>query len=322
MLYNSNDRRYYILICFFVALIFSLVLSNLQVDAYIDRVSYLAYAEDSLLVLGRNFSSGWLKLIFNEPLWLTINIILSTIFSVENVVRFIIFCSTFLTVYLVLSNVDKRFFVLALLFLLLPQVLKNNIIHLRQGLAVAIFLAGWFSLNYKTKYLCFIFSALIHSSFVIVLVGIIGVNILLYLRFSYGLRSIIFIIIGLCIAFFGLYFAELLGARQGASYQGKSSSASGLAFIYWSGFFVLFTLQSKQFLKSHAIPTFFILLYLSSYFFLPVTARVFESVLLIILLSTVDFKRLYLYLVSIYFIFYFLATWAPRIGEPGLGWFV
>ncbi len=54
------------------------------------------------------------------------------------VVRLIIFVSAFLTAWLVLSNNTKYIFPL-LILLFLPNVIKNYLIHLRQGLAISIF---------------------------------------------------------------------------------------------------------------------------------------------------------------------------------------
>lgn len=320
MIEKKRNFFIYTYLCFFVALIFSFLLSSLQVDIYIDRVNYLVYANDSIGIFARNLLGGFSEVLFNEPLWLFINIALSTALSPENIVRVIIFVSTFIVFYLVLKNVEPKYFILALLILLLPQVLKNNIIHLRQGAAISCFLIGWFAHGTNKRYLFYIFAALIHSSFIIIIAGIVGVNIVLFLRLSYGVRNVIFTLVGFFVAFFGLYLAEILGARQGDSYKAEEVSVSGFAFIYWSGFFVLITLQGKGFLLKHVYSVFFIFLYLCTYFFLPVTARVFESVILLVLLSIIDFKGQYKYLGIIYFLMYFFALWVMRIDEPGFGW--
>lgn len=248
-----------------------------------------------------------------------INIILSEILSPEWVLRFIIFFSSFTTTFIVLRNVILRDYFIVLLFLILPLVLKNNIIHLRQGAAIAFFLCGWFSQQKKIKYSLFLCAALVHSSFMIVLFCVLIVNILLYLKLSYGVRNVLYIIFSLLIGTSALLIANFLGARQGAGYK-ESADVSGLSFIFWGGVTGFFIIQGREFLFRYAYAVFFLLLYLSTYFLIPVTARVFESVILLVLLSIIDFKGQYKYLGIIYFLMYFFALWVMRIDEPGFGW--
>lgn len=305
--------------CFLVALCLSLFLGFLDIDAYKDRSNYLEYASSSHLILARNVIEGPLTVLFNEPLWLIINMILSLVLTSEWVLRTIIITSSFLTVYTVLRNVKLQYFLLAILFLLLPTVMKNNIIHIRQGLAIAVFLIGWFSSQKKYKYLFIICSAFIHSSFIIVIFGLLCVRAMLHLKLSYGIRNFLYVLIALFLGVFGLILASTIGARQGGAYKEVSVDVSGLGFLYWSAVTVLFVMQERLFLHRHAYSVFYLFLYLGTYFLLPVTARIFESVLIIILLSSLEFKNYKLLFLGAFF-FYFVMLWASRIGQPGFGW--
>lgn len=307
-------------ICFFVAAISALFLASLEVDAYVDRVNYLVYASDSPLILARYIGQGALGVVFNEPLWLLINLLLSLFMTPEWVVKTIIFTSTFVTTYIVLRNVELKYFFIIIFFLLLPSVLKNNIIHLRQGAAIAFFLCGWFSSKNTIKYGLFLCAALIHSSFIIILFGIISVNLILYMKFSYGLRSIAYIMIAIFIGMLGLYIANILGARQGTGYQEAASIGSGLGFLFWGGVTFLFMLQGSDFLYKHTYVIFFLLLYLGTYFLLPVTARILESVLLVVLLAALDLKRTYKVTFFIFYSLFFMFLWFFRLNKPGFGW--
>jgi hypothetical protein len=307
-------------ICFVVASLFAFFLGSLEVDAYVDRDNYLTYAGNSIVILGRYIAENVTTVIFNEPLWLLINILFSLFLPPEWVVRSIIFISSFVTTYIVLRNVELKYFFIIIFFLLLPSVLKNNIIHLRQGVGIAFFLCGWFSSKNTIKYGLFLCAALIHSSFIIILFGIISVNLILYMKFSYGLRNIAYIMIAIFIGMLGLYIANILGARQGTGYQEAVSIGSGLGFLFWGGVTFLFMLQGSNFLYKHTYVIFFLLLYLGTYFFLPVTARILESVLLVVLLAALDLKRTYKVTFFIFYSLFFMFLWFFRLNKPGFGW--
>ena len=327
--YNFYDRSFrknpesYKLLSFFIALFFCVFLAALPVDGLVDRASYLLYPESSPILLVKNISSGVLPLLVNEPLWLVINSLLSFVISPENIIRAIIAFSTFTTFYLVLKNTNRKYFYMVMLFLLLPLVLKNNLIHLRQGFGVAIFLIGWFSASNKVKYFFYVCAALIHSSFIIISLGLLGVGFLMHLKLSHGIRSILYVLVGVIVGVMGLYLAQFIGARQGAEYSnGASQSASGLGFIYWSFVFMLFVMQGKVFLRYNTQIIFFLILYLSTYFLLPVTARIFESVVLLVLLASLRFKVKYKRIFQLVFCLYFFLLWSLHLRQEGLGWFV
>lgn len=307
------------LLSFILSLLLSFTLASLTVDGYVDRVYYLDYAENSLLYLINYSASGPLSIIFNEPLWLLVNIGLSFLFEPENVIRLIVFFSAFVTCFLIINNTDKKYFFWLILFLLLPQVLKNNINHLRQGFGISVFLLGWFSSPGCRRYLLFLCAAFIHSSFIIVLIGFLSVRLVSSLRVSGGIRNVYYIVIGLGFGFFTLAAASYLGARQGEQYV-ERESVSGFGFVYWLFVLCLFLCQNKDFLRRNSAQIFFIILYLCTYFILPVTARVFESVLLTVLIAGLYIRREYKFLFYVSYLFYFTLMWASRLVRPGLGW--
>jgi hypothetical protein len=314
------DRNFYSFICTVTAIFFATYLASLPIDSFVDRNNYLIYASSTEAILFARLAKGALYATFNEPLWGLINLTLGSFLSPQNTVRAVIALSTFITFFLVLKNIPKKFFFLGLLFLLLPQVLKNNIIHLRQGLAVAVFLIGWFSQKNQTRFSFFLAAAFIHSSFMIVLVSLILIEFFENFSWSNGVKTLTYIIVSLSIGLFGLALAQLLGARQAEAYQEITSEASGLAFLFWLGILLIYLLEGNAFIKNNLVSVFFLVLYLCTYFLLPVSARVFESVLLIILLSSLYLKlknRIYFYL---FIGFYFVYTWAGRIPLVGFGW--
>jgi hypothetical protein len=214
----------------FIALFYGLGLSVLPVDAFVDRDNYLIYASSSLQIFSRYLDYGFWTVLFNEPIWLATNMFLGILLSPENVLRVIIFFSASVTAYLVLRH-EAKYFIILMLILFLPQVIKNNIIHLRQGLAIAVFLCGWFSARQNVRYAFFTFACLIHSSFFIIIFLIAINHFLIRFRLGVEIRAIVVFIGGIFVGFFGLWLAGLLGARQADQYTGSLCEWVGVCFL-------------------------------------------------------------------------------------------
>lgn len=317
---TTAKRRSYTALSFCIAFCYGLGLSLLPVDAFVDRDNYLNYAGFSLEIFFRYVDQSVWTVLFNEPGWLGINILLGGFFSVENVLRIIIFFSSAVTAFCAL-RCDTKYFVILVLILFLPQVIKNNIIHLRQGLAIAIFLCGWFSDRRNIRYALFTTACLIHSSFFIIMFLMIMNHSLVRLRLGAEIRAIVIFAGGVFIGLFGLLLASLLGARQAGMYAaGGMASVSGLAFAFWLVIAGLFAFQGRTFLRENSLQFSFIIFYLSTYFFLPVTARVFESGILLVLFSslTLTSYRRHIFIAAL--LFYFVVQWASRLTLPWFGW--
>ena len=143
----SKRMNYRKLLIFVTALLYAyLLITVIPIDAVMDRGNYLNYASWPEVLFIQQLERGLLPLFFNEPIFLLINFVLSLLFDEENVVRTIIFFGSFTTSYLVLRY-NYRYFLILLFFLLIPQVLKNYVIHIRQGLALSFFLIGYLSIN-------------------------------------------------------------------------------------------------------------------------------------------------------------------------------
>src|SRR5690606_2593929 len=142
----------YRIIIFIISLAYALYLANLPIDVFKDRINYLNYTLTSEHLFYERLSKNWISLFSNEPLFLLINIFLSKFFSPENSLRIIIGVPAFITAYSIL-RVNPRYFFLLLFLLFVPQIVKNHIIHLRQGIAISFFLIGWFSNKKYIKYL-------------------------------------------------------------------------------------------------------------------------------------------------------------------------
>jgi hypothetical protein len=315
----GNGQEKYAFSLLIISISYAIFLSALPVDGFMDRDNYLVYAEYSLDIFQSNTDQGIGYTLANEPLWLLINIFLSFFLSPEDCVRVIVFFSSFIVSFLIL-RADPRYFLLLFLFLLDPEVLTNHVIHLRQGLAIAVFLLGWFSQNKSFRWFFIILSPFIHSSFIFVVPLLFLNNILLMLHFSSVWLLVFYVLFGLFFDFAGVSLAAQIGARQGDEYQSFETNITGLGFIYWLFFAGILILEGKDFMRRHSFSHCVLIVYLSTYFFLPVTARVFASTLLLVLLSGLhltSFRKLAFYMI---FTFYFFFGWYQRIELPGFGW--
>jgi hypothetical protein len=315
----GNGGEKYTFSLLIISTFYAIFLSGLPVDGFLDRDYYLIYAEDSLDIFQSNIDQGLGLTLANEPLWLLINISLSFFLDPEDLVRAVVFFSSFIVSFLVL-RADPKYFLPLFLYLLTPDILTNHVIHLRQGLAIAVFLLGWFSANKSFRWCFILLTPFIHSSFFFVVLLLFLNNILLLLRVSSGWLLVIFVLVGLFFDFAGVSLAAQIGARQGDEYQSFETNISGFGFIFWFFFTGNFILEGNDFLKRHSFSLSVLIVYLSTYFFLPVTARVFASAELLVLLSGLQltsYRNLAFYGL---FTFYFFFDWYQRIGLPGFGW--
>lgn len=301
------------------ALIYGTVLASLPLEAFLDRASYLTYAAESHQILARNWERSFLAVLSNEPLWLFSNIALHAIMPTEWVLRTIIFVPACTVAYLVIKQ-DPRQAIWLVLFLLMAQVLKNHIIHLRQGYALALFLAGWFAQQKRVSWPLMLGSAFVHTSFVFVLVIFAAVNLAKYFRLSPYLQVSAGIILGAIIGAALPHIAAAVGARQAGEYEFNAASISGLGFVYWGSILLLFLSSGRAFVTTRAFALAATGFYLSTYFQIEVTARIFESTILLVLLAGLDlqgWRRLSFLAATVC---YAALQYIQRAGLPYLGW--
>jgi len=298
------------------ALIYAAVLAGLPLMEFKDRVNYLVYASRSSEIFQSRAEQGWLVLLTNEPLWLLVNISLSKLLSPENVVRVIIFSSAYIASYFAIRS-NHRNAVWVILFLLVPQVLKNHITHLRQGFAVAVFLSGWFSRRRGWRLASFAMTPFIHSGFFFVLGLMVLTHVMRRLRWAADLRTIAFALTGIAIGVGLPRLGAYLPARQFQEYVFAPGDISGLGFLFWGGLLALMLLQPRQYLKEHTFEIGMVVFYLALYPFVEISARVFENATLLVLLAglrlTEPNRRLFLTCVLVYSVL----TWGQRLLGPG-----
>lgn len=307
------------LLRFVLAALYATVLASLPVDAFQDRANYLAYADYSDLILLRYVLDGWLTIISNEPIWLALNAALATFLDPYALVRFLIFTSSFATAMLVLKKERHHLFWIVL-FLLFPLVIKNYIIHLRQGVAVALFLTGYFSKNKRFGIFLIALTPFVHSSFFFILMIYIMTLASKRINFPVWARVLVFasffIFLGLTLG----AVSSSLGARQANEYQNVDIGVSGLAFAFWFIILTVFMAEGKNYINDNTFSVLLLAFYLAVYFFTVVSGRIFESGILVVLVSGLYLTSWRRFAFISIILAFSVLNYATHLNEPWLGW--
>ena len=303
------------LIAFFFAIVYASILQALPLMEFQDRGNYLDYAAYPLAIFARTAASGPLALLVNEPVWLIINAIPGLFFEAETVLRLIIFFGAFLLSYS-LVKADARHSLWLILFMLTPQLLKNNITHIRQGMAMGFFFAGYYSRTRFWKWSLMAIAPFVHSSFFFILPIIAVSAFLRQVRFGVDLRLLAQTGFAVAISLSLSVVAAFLGARQAENYSFGMAAVSGLGFVFWLAVGVLFILQGKSFLSRHQDAAALLVFYLASYFLIDVAARIFESSMPLVLIAGLYLSSWRRPAFLGMYGFYSIAQWVIRLSEP------
>lgn len=302
----------------FFSALYGVFLAALPMDPFKDRDNYLNYAENSLSTLDTFWELGPLAAAVNEPLWLLLNHGLSLVLAPVQVVQLIIMVSATTVSWLMLTRARcNPLWLVVLLFL--PQVIKNNIVHLRQGAAIAVFLAGWFASGRPKRLLCFALAPFIHASFFFVLCLLVVARVLVASRATVLLRIAVGVATFAMVGWAAYSLAPVLGARQVEDYEFIANEISGLGFLLWSGVLALMLAQGRRFILEHSFALLCLGLYLSLYFVAEFSARIFESAMLVVLIAalrTTAWRRQALQVVVVFLLLYQYLT---QLDQPALG---
>lgn len=308
----------YRLLAFLLAALYGATLSQIPNEQFNDFANYLIYAEHSWEMLLGWMERGLVPTFANEPVWLLINSALGAFFPPETVVRIIIFFSAGAVAWLVLAH-HPRHFIWLILFLLLPAVVKNYLIHLRQGAAIALFLWGWYSPRPARRWLWMGLAPFVHASFFFVLAVLFFSRVQNFLRFGPGIRAIAFVGLGVLMGIGLGWLAALFGVRQAEVYEFAMAQVSGLGFLLWCSVAGLWILEGRRFLLAHAFEMGMILFYLATYWFVEVTARIFESGLILVLLAGLALTEWRRYAFLTIVLGWGGLMWLMNIGQAGMG---
>ena len=292
---NSNSlTATHDLFLFSCALFWGLLINNVGWTIYevspeiiYDRGNYINYANYSLAILIK-YTSSLTTFLVNEPIWLLLNNILFVITKEpQTVVSFFIVCSiTFISYTLLKQGQNNWLFIFFLLFTH-PVIISS--LQIRQGFAVSLFLWAIFSTS-KLRFVVFMALPFIHSSFFFTgfILGIIWF--LKKIHISYYSRLFIIFIVSIVIAMLFDTIISFLGARQSSQYGLGSTDISGVGLFFWFCIFLFFHFKNRKINDRYLFLMASFVFYFVSYFTMEVSARIFQNVVLLIILFGLQFK--------------------------------
>lgn len=296
------------------SLIYATKLQSLELLAFMDRENYLIYAQHSQDFYDSFANQGLTALLANEPLWLQLNIWLAGFLAPETVVRTLIFIGAFVLPYSLIRIAPKQAWWIALFFFA-PYLVKNHITHLRQGFAMAIFFLG-FSIRLPVLRWSLMGTApFLHSAFLFILPLVTLARTTSRFRLSPDTRLPLMIAASVVVSLASESIANFSGARQAEVYDFEMRQVTGLGFLFWTSIGSLFVLSGKSWIGRHQEALSILIFYLVSYFFLEVTARIFEAGLPLVLLAGLALSgwRRQAFLTS--FICFSLIEWQIRLSS-------
>jgi hypothetical protein len=298
--------------------IYGVLVVSARQPGMLDYNSYLEYAQYSSERFDAFRHQGIVVLLSNEPIWLMINLSLSQVFDPNDTIQTIVFFSAAASAYIVSVRAKERLWVVVV-FLMLPLIIKNYVIHVRQGCAVAVLLVGWVCKSKNFRWLLMLVATMIHAS--------VGFLFILYVISKKGTSKVVGVIIQQAIVF-GFAFlvgknmamlAAITGARQVEEYDFKMAEASGLGFLYWGFYFSLFISEGVDFVKKNSFETGLLIFYLTAYWYVEVACRIFESGLLVVLIAGLRMTGWRRYSMILGTLFYAFYSWIGRLDKNLLG---
>lgn len=259
--------------------IYAAYLAWLPIDGFLDRENYVLYANSSY-VIQAFYLHSYISYLTNEPIWLAMNVYLYEFIDVDSIIRIFIFFPAFVTSYIVMR---KRNFVIpiALAIMIVPGVVQNYIVHIRQGVAVSIFLAGYFSKDRRIGYFLIALSPFVHSAFFVISGLYFACELLGRVKFIKPQWRIMLMVAAILVvaAFMEIVMASA-SFRQVNEYRNVETEISGLGFLAWLFMLLLICSQGVKFVEDNLFSVLSLIFYLLIYFFAPFAGRVIECVVI------------------------------------------
>lgn len=324
MKFVYKKSQIYSAILVIICVIYAYIMASFDMEYFRDRDNYLVYAIDGFKILERYLSISILLGIFNEPLFLIINSILSLLFRPETILSIFVFITSFTLSYIVLRESKKNIIVLSLLFILLPicsYTFHLQLVTLRQGLATSFFLFTVYKSDKLDTWLWVtLICAFIHISFSIIFIA------LLLHKIFCGNKGSIYKIIFIQLTFsllmsVGLFVVgSYLGVRQVDELSNNRSSVSGGFFIIWLFvlMYIIYMNRNQRMNKYFILSIIFLSIYLTSYFTNPTAGRLMGTFVPFILITLGKMKS-DLSIPLLFFLFIiFLMTFSSSISGGSL----
>lgn len=294
---SVNSSNYYIkkIGSILISIIYATLLSSFPNFLFRDRDSYIIYATYSVDILNNYSPQSYL---FNEPLFLYYNSILSYFFHVDIIPRVGVFFIAFTLAYFIFRYASS-FLNICLGFLLLffvSYTFHLQLVVIRQGIATAIFMwLVYFFWGQKKFYPLCLLLPFFHASFFII------IPVLLYDKIlSYYIKNVknkvIFISVSMvALSFVLLKVATNLGVRQATEDHLLNNENSGGGFILFSFIFIFLFFRGLNNVYSDRygkITILGLIVYLMFYFTVPISGRIIATFLPFMYIYIVSSKNI------------------------------
>jgi hypothetical protein len=140
-----------------------------------------------------------------------------------------------------------------------------------------------------------------------------------FIRFGPYLKTITHGFVGVAVGLGLGFLAELFDARQAGEYAFEREEVSGFGFLLWGIILGIMLSASKSWLRNHTFESGVVTFYLTTYWLIEVTARIFESGLIVVFLAglTLPGWRRHVFLGIV--LGAGALAWVLRTGQPSLG---
>lgn len=308
-------KIFYYLFGFIVSIYISIFLCFMPNEWFRDRDNYLIYAGSS----DRIYESyiGY-SIYFNEPIFLKLNQILSSIFQYDSIPHIFVFFISFTFFFNLIkcSKTSIMFLLGVILMLTIPYVIQSQLVALRQGIATALFMWGFLNIkNEKNLLLLILFCGFVHSIFFLIFVFY-YLNFIAFKEVKLE-KKMIFNLLGMIVfSVFSIAIAKFFGLRQGDEYTESFSRGGGGAFIIFliiATYLYFYGEKNNKRLFEFSILG--IILFLSAYFLTPIAGRFFNTIAPFIIFLLVQRSRLVdiLFLVLLGLVFVILMVYSTYI---------
>lgn len=312
----STDYRILVII---LSLAYGGFLATLPLLDFKDRQNYLNYFLSGDTLYERSLADGLASFLSNEPVWLLISRTAHEYMDPELALRLLIGIPATVIAFVVLRFGPKDFLWLVI-FLFMPLVITNHIIHLRQGLALSLFMIAYFLVNRTLiRVILFCLCPLIHSSFFFIILLLLISRILRAGRMKSSHAFLLILAACLFLAFSLPALLALTSARQALD-DTSAGNSSGLGFLFWLGMLLLILNSGAKTVQKTAFPVTLLIFNLSTYFVFVYSGRVLESGVIIVLIALLSLRSSERKLAMAAIVFFFILTWVPRLSQPGFGW--
>lgn len=288
-----------------ISITYATLLSSFPNFVFRDRDTYVTYAIYSVGLLEDYSSSSYL---FNEPLFLYYNNILSYFFSVDVVPRVGVFFISFTLAYFILIKSSSYLKVILgfLLLFFVSYTFHLQLVVLRQGIATAllVWFVHFFWGQKKFYPLCFLLP-FFHASFFIIITVLLYDKILSYYIESVKTKVIVISASLLVSSFMLLKIAAELGVRQATENHLLNNENSGGGFILFSFIFIFLFFRGLNNVyrdKYGRIAVLGLITYLMFYFSIPVSGRIIATFLPFMYIYIVSSKNIKIIFAAVAFL--------------------